>query len=555
MYQNEIKKLSKYDNIIAVLRFIIFTLIVISLFFLKYHFFYLITIFFTISFVMLIIIHDKVINKLRFYQAILEIYQEIEQKKNLEFTYIKTDFKSNDLAKDLDLDYLFSLINCGYTYKGKKILFEHLTEPKFSDSEIINRQQAVKEMFEKHNVFNKKFQAYSKMKKSRKISYNFENYLFKEKNKYQDIYLLLLLIGFIDILGIIFNIFPWWSILILFIFNYLVKNKQKQELDEYLTALDSLSLTFETYNNLASLINTEKFECEYLVSLKEQLLKGQIAFKKLIFINNLANFVKNPFTDFIFSGFFALVGNVYTLFIKWGKKYKNDLYQSIDAIAAIEEIISLTTINEVFPSSTPTLINKTKIAFTNLSHPLIKNYVSNDVNFSKNSVVITGSNMSGKTTYLRSIGINLVLALNGANILASSGQFTNIKIFTSMRVHDDVNKGISTFYAEIKRIKSMIEYSKTNQPMICLIDEIFKGTNSLDRIKGATEGINKLTKDNVIIIVSTHDFELCNLDNIVNYHFEEYYENDEIHFTYKLQDDRCKTSNAIFLMKLAGIID
>lgn len=555
MYQKEIEKLSKYDNVIAILRFIIFSLIIGSLFLLKYPYLYILTIVLFFTFITLIIIHDKVINKLHFYKTIISIYQELDKKKNLEFNYVKTNFETNDLAKDLDLDYLFSLINCAYTFKGKKVLFEHLTKPNFSDEEILNRQQAINEMFEKHNEFNKKFQAYSKMKKDRKITYNFENYIFKEKNKFQDIYIVLLIIGIIDLLGIIFNIFPWWSMLILFVFNYVTKNKQKQELNEYLVALDSLSLTFETYNNLSTLVNNEQFECEYLNTLKKQLLDGQKAFKKLIFINNLANFAKNPFTDFIFSGFFALTGNVYTLFINWGKKYKDDLYQSINAIAAIEEIISLTTINEIFPSTTPTLTNDIKVSFTNLSHPLIKNYVSNDVNFTKNSVIITGSNMSGKTTYLRSIGINLVLALNGANVLASSGQFSNIKIFTSMRVNDDVNKGISTFYAEIKRIKSMIEYSNSGQKMICLIDEIFKGTNSLDRIKGAQEGIKKLSKTNVIIVVSTHDFELCNLENIVNYHFEEYYENNEIHFTYKLQNGRCKTSNAIFLMKLAGIIE
>ena len=122
---------------------------------------------------------------------------------------------------------------------------------------------------------------------------------------------------------------------------------------------------------------------------------------------------------------------------------------------------------------------------------------------------------------------------------------------------DDVANGISTFYAEILRIKAMAEYKEKNLPMLCLIDEIFKGTNSADRIVGATEAIKQLSGDKCMTVVSTHDFELCSIkdDNgkpAVNYHFEEYYKDDELMFDYKLKDGRCTTTNAIKLLKMAG---
>ena len=168
--------------------------------------------------------------------------------------------------------------------------------------------------------------------------------------------------------------------------------------------------------------------------------------------------------------------------------------------------------------------------------------------------------MSGKTTFLRSIGINLVLSYAGGPALASEFKTSVMKVLTSIRVEDNVNKGISTFYAELLRIKDMTEYNKNKMPMICLIDEIFKGTNSADRIICAAEAIKKLSQPWSITLVSTHDFELCNLEsddniNAVNYHFAEYYENGEIKFDYNIQDGRCVTTNAKMLLKMAGIVD
>ena len=111
-----------------------------------------------------------------------------------------------------------------------------------------------------------------------------------------------------------------------------------------------------------------------------------------------------------------------------------------------------------------------------------------------------------------------------------------MKIFTSMRVTDDVSNGISTFYAEILRIKTMVEYRKENRPMLCLIDEIFKGTNSADRIVGATQVIRKLAGAGSMPLV-----------------FEEYYEGDQLKFDYKKKDGRCTTTNAMAILHMAGL--
>ena len=131
-----------------------------------------------------------------------------------------------------------------------------------------------------------------------------------------------------------------------------------------------------------------------------------------------------------------------------------------------------------------------------------------------------------------------------------------------MHIHthrDNVNEGISTFYAELLRIRRMIEVSKKQIPMISLIDEIYKGTNAKDRIFAAKETIRNLSKPYAVMLITTHDFELCDLEKDLdirgkNYHFTEHYKENKILFDYKLKEERCTTTNARYLLRMAGIL-
>ena len=182
----------------------------------------------------------------------------------------------------------------------------------------------------------------------------------------------------------------------------------------------------------------------------------------------------------------------------------------------------------------------------------------NDAHLSAGTLVITGSNMSGKTTYMRTLGSNAVLAYAGAPVCAQSFALTPMAVYTSIQISDDLAGGISTFYAELLRIKKMMTYSKRGRPMLILIDEIFRGTNSADRIVGAREAIRRLTLPHAITIVTTHDFELCDLGRegvpVENAHFEEHYEGDKILFDFKIREGRCRTTNAQYLLRMAGIM-
>jgi len=227
-------------------------------------------------------------------------------------------------------------------------------------------------------------------------------------------------------------------------------------------------------------------------------------------------------------------------------------------IDALNSICNLSFENEDW--TYPIISNDNEIEGINIGHPLLgKKAVRNTFSLlgEKKVSLITGSNMSGKSTFLRTLGVNLVLSYIGAPVCADKFSCGIMNIYTCMRTKDNLEESISSFYAEILRIKILIEASKRGEKIFFLLDEIFKGTNSKDRHTGAIVLIKQLIEYGGVGLVSTHDLELCDLErenkSIINYNFREFYENDKIKFDYILRRGKSETQNAIHLMKLAGI--
>lgn len=200
---------------------------------------------------------------------------------------------------------------------------------------------------------------------------------------------------------------------------------------------------------------------------------------------------------------------------------------------------------------------------TGLGHPLIiaEQKVVND--FSMNPPgqidIITGSNMSGKSTFLRTLGINLCLAYAGGPVNAASFQTSLFKIFTCIKVSDSVTDGYSYFYAEVKRLKALLEelQQEGDLPLFFLIDEIFKGTNNRERLIGSRSYIHALVGQNCLGVISTHDLELVHLADetsaIKNYHFKEDVIEGQMVFDYILRPGPCPTTNALKIMQMEGL--
>lgn len=197
-----------------------------------------------------------------------------------------------------------------------------------------------------------------------------------------------------------------------------------------------------------------------------------------------------------------------------------------------------------------------------LGHPLIPadRRVKNDfkIDGSGKIVLVTGSNMSGKSTFQRTCGVNMVLAFAGAPVCAAHFKVTWVKILTSMRISDSLEDNTSSFYAELKRLAMIIEESEKNRNVFLLLDEILRGTNSNDRHIGSEALIRQLIQQNSTAIVATHDLSLSELekelpDNVDNYNFDVKISGDELFFDYKLNNGVCKSLNASILMKKMGI--
>ena len=199
---------------------------------------------------------------------------------------------------------------------------------------------------------------------------------------------------------------------------------------------------------------------------------------------------------------------------------------------------------------------------TNIGHPLInKNKrVNNDINIDSQGklLLITGSNMAGKSTYLRSIGINVILAMAGAPVCAEYFCLSTVQLISSMRIADNLEESTSTFYAELKKLKSVIDKVNEGNHVFILLDEILRGTNSLDRHTGSVALIKQLIKHQAAGIIATHDVGLAALkndypENILNYHFDVQVTGEELYFDYKLKPGICTSLNASILMKKIGI--
>ncbi|KYG84515.1 hypothetical protein AWW67_05235 [Roseivirga seohaensis] len=265
----------------------------------------------------------------------------------------------------------------------------------------------------------------------------------------------------------------------------------------------------------------------------------------------------------IFNALFTL--DIYWLIQaeKWREKTKEDVQSWFEAIGEIEAVNSL----GAYYFSNPTAVFPTietepfVIRATQMGHPMLnaKKRVSNDFDFSGKGGIclITGSNMSGKSTFLRTVGVNSVMALMGAPVCAESMNISKLQVFTSMRTQDDLEESVSSFYAELKRLKQLLGSINTEIPTLFMIDEVLKGTNSEDRHTGAIALIRQLNKSYAFGFVSTHDLTLgkitTELQGIKNYSFNSVIENDDIIFDYTLTPGLCKSFNATKLMQKMGI--
>ncbi|MEF9933991.1 MutS-related protein [Clostridium sp.] len=474
-------------------------------------------------------------------------------------------------SSDLDIfskGSLFQLINCTNTHEGRRLLSESLLL-KGDVKNIKSKQQGVEELSDKLDFVCKLEGLAALNCSSSNNSSDLVKFLDNTDSKkvgrlFKGIVFMLpiVLITLIFLSYLTLNKVFLNATYVVIIINIVLTGYIFLKGYSGFTSVTPFKREFKSYVEIFSLIENEEFKSEYINQIKETLTKNESAsgtIKKLEKITSNIDMRYNPVAFLILNIFFLWDFQCMFSLEDFKSKYGCDIKDYINAVGKFEEAISLSTIKNVCKITTvPSIIeDRVCVQGEDVGHPLIDNNirVTNNAHIDGKILVITGSNMSGKTTYLRTLGINLILAYTGARVVASKFKCSHMDVVTSMRISDNLEMGISTFYAELLKIKKIIDASKENKPMIFLIDEIFRGTNSQDRIVGAINVVNNLSKPNIIGGISTHDFELCDIDNkkIANYHFEEHYKEGKILFDYKIKEGISTTKNARFLMRMVGI--
>ena len=236
---------------------------------------------------------------------------------------------------------------------------------------------------------------------------------------------------------------------------------------------------------------------------------------------------------------------------------REDIKILFDYIGKIDSFNSIASLREVMPFyCLPEIENiPKKFEFKNLYHPLIINCVPNTLVVNTKSILLTGSNMAGKTTFIRSIALNVLLAQTINTCFAKEFKLHPMRLFSAIRISDDLLNDKSYYFEEVLSIKHMIEESTSIMNNLFLLDEIFKGTNTIERIAAGKAVLSYLaTFDNNIVFVSTHDIELTELlkDKYDLYHFTEVIQEGQIHFDYKLKKGQLSTKNAIRILEING---
>jgi len=523
--------------------------------------------------------HQKIASKIEVKKQLIKINEdEISFITQNEFPYKNgNQFKDGNHFYSYDLDFfgehsLFQYLNRTATFIGEKTL-AHLLQSLLPHQEIIKNQNAIAEL--QHKIdWRQKLNALGKINNDNKVVYN---KLLRWANSSKNATVSGWLIPIAYILGALFLVSFIGSFIIkdiawlnfsglIFFINLAITFSQFKKIKQEIESLDGVDRIVKQYGIIIEHIEEETFKADKNVALKNELLNQNVSvgalFKRLGALFANMDGVLNLIIAILFNG--TVLYHLHTLhaLLKWKKNYADYLPKWLGVIGEFEALNSLSNFAYNNPKNVfPTLNESHQISFEELGHPLIKKSVRvcNSIDFNQQQfIVLTGSNMSGKSTFLRSLGLNMVLAGIGSVVCANQANVHAIPVYVSMRVDDSLSDNTSFFFAEVKRLKKLMTELQTKKGFV-LLDEILRGTNSDDKRSGTIQVIKKLMAYDAIGGIATHDLEICNTTKeypnfLMNKCFEVEIVNNDLDFDYKLRDGICQNQSASFLMKKMEII-
>lgn len=533
-----------------------------------------------IPFLALVKYHNRLFYRKEYLGKKIKVYQD-------ELSAISHDFSPFDGGKEFtnpahsysfDLDLfgnhsLFQLINRTTTVFGKTRLKDWFIHPLTDKEKIEIRQEAIRELALELK-FRQRFRIVGLLYKGENADREeIEQWVtspnsYLGKKKYQFLLYLIpltnLILWCLAFAGILS--FNWPSLaFVLFVIGSFAFQKNISSIQSMYGKKFKI---MATYAKLMKLIEEKEMDAIYLREIQSKLKMGNqsasVALNRLSADLHILDQRNNMLLSTIMDGLFFWQLRQVMRIESWKSKHAPLLPDWLEAVGEMDAIHSLATFAYNHPEYAYPSINDKKFVLNakNMGHPLMNRNkcVTNDLEMSKRPffIIITGANMAGKSTYLRTLGVNYLLACMGTPVFASSMEIYPVQLITSLRTSDSLTDDESYFFAELKRLKMIIDKLNAGEELFIILDEILKGTNSVDKQKGSFGLIKQFIRLNTNGIIATHDLQLGKLkelfpENIRNYCFEADITENELTFSYRLREGIAQNMNACFLMEKMGI--
>ncbi|WP_442846652.1 MutS-related protein [Leeuwenhoekiella sp. H156] len=528
-----------------------------------------------VLFLILVSRHNKLQYKRNFLQELIALNETELRVLNRDFHDLPSGEKFKNplhaFSQDVDLfgrGSFFQYLNRTALESGTRKLAEFLTANDIT--EIPQKQEAVQELAG-HLSWRQQFRATAALVKAdydaKEILSWLKNYSsFMPKlmrwvpNSYTGISLVAFVLAYLDLIP--GNVVAW-----LFFIGLGISGIYVKKVNDLWANASKMQSTFEQYHKLMLLLEKQEFQSVYLqrqqVKIKSQKAKASAVIEQFSKMLGILDQRSNMLMGIIINSFFLSdLRQCYNI-ERWIEANAGEVANWFEVIAFFDAQNSLGNFSFNHPNYAFAKITKASqtLEAKRLSHPLLdpKKAVPNDFSIKNEQFfIITGANMAGKSTFLRTVSLAIVMSNTGLPICAPEASYHPIKLITSMRTSDSLTDDESYFFSELKRLQFIVNAIKADTYFI-ILDEILKGTNSTDKAIGSRKFIEKLVASNSTGIIATHDLSLCeaaeDLEPVKNYYFDAQIINDELFFDYTFKKGICQNMNASFLLRKMNIID
>jgi len=525
-------------------------------------------------FLFLVARHEDLKSKRNYYEELIRLNELEIAVANGNYADLPDgeEFKEDDhdYSRDIDLfgiGSFFQFLNRTALLEGRKLLAARLTANETSG--ITQRQEAIGELG-KMLDFRQDYEATARLLESTTRPSMITNWTSSYKAFVPQVFSWLCYVQFAIslIIGVLYGmdlISGWWLGGI-FLVGLLISGRYAKKIIELTKYISELEGSFTQYGKLLEFIEKVEFKGTILKGIKKQVLTdGRPASGRLHDLSKAITRLDQGSNMLmgIFINAFGLwnLKQVHSIEV-WLKENKQHIAQWLETVAQVDAMNSLANFAYNHPSYVyPEILNEDfQLKANDAVHPLLdeKKAIGNDFSIESGEFfIITGANMAGKSTFLRTVSMSIVMANSGLPICAKTASYAPIKLITSMRTSDSLKDDESYFFSELKRLKFIVDKMEQEKYFIVL-DEILKGTNSVDKASGSRKLIEKLTLKKATGIIATHDLSLTEVakehEHIFNYYFDAQIINDELFFDYTFKDGVATNMNASFLLKKMGIV-